>query len=73
MLGPAVHQTRNFAAYLAADRRRRWGALAVATYLGLVIADFAWMWPLFHRRPAHPGRVARPYVVSVLDLSGARG
>jgi dolichyl-phosphate-mannose--protein O-mannosyl transferase len=34
-------------AYLRADRRRMWGSLAVAVYLGLVIADFGWMWPLF--------------------------
>jgi dolichyl-phosphate-mannose-protein mannosyltransferase len=47
MLGPAVRGTRNYLAYLAADRRRRWGALAVSIYLGLVIADFVWMWPLF--------------------------
>jgi dolichyl-phosphate-mannose-protein mannosyltransferase len=47
LLGPAVPKTRNYFAYVAADRRRRWGALAVAGYLGLVIADFVWMWPLF--------------------------
>ena len=47
LLGPAVQQTRNIAAYLAADRRRMWGSLTVAVYLGLVVADFAWMWPLY--------------------------
>jgi dolichyl-phosphate-mannose-protein mannosyltransferase len=47
LLGPAVVQTRNVAAYLAADRRRMWGSLAVAGYLGLVVADFAWMWPIY--------------------------
>jgi dolichyl-phosphate-mannose--protein O-mannosyl transferase len=47
LLGPGVERSRNFVAYLAAERRRRWGALAVAGYLGLVVADFAWMWPLF--------------------------
>jgi dolichyl-phosphate-mannose-protein mannosyltransferase len=47
LLGPAVVQTRNVAAYLAADRRRMWGSLAMAGYLGLVIADFAWMWPVY--------------------------
>ena len=47
LLGPAVVQTRNVAAFLAADRRRMWGSLAVAGYLGLVVADFAWMWPVY--------------------------
>ena len=47
LLGPAVLSTRSAMAYLAAERRRRWGALAVATYLGIVIADFVWMWPLY--------------------------
>jgi dolichyl-phosphate-mannose--protein O-mannosyl transferase len=47
LLGPAVPNTRNVLTYLAAERRRRWGALAVALYLGVVIADFAWMWPLY--------------------------
>lgn len=47
LLGPAVRTSGNALAYLAADRRRRWGAFAVSLYLGLVIADFVWMWPLF--------------------------
>jgi dolichyl-phosphate-mannose-protein mannosyltransferase len=47
LLGPAVPSTRNAPAYFGAQRRRRWGALAVAAYLGIVIADFAWMWPLY--------------------------
>jgi dolichyl-phosphate-mannose--protein O-mannosyl transferase len=42
-----VRQSANLAAYLAAERRRAWGSLAVAVYLGLVVADFAWMWPLY--------------------------
>jgi len=70
MLGPAVHQTRT-----SPPTRRRppaaLGALAVATYLvgqSRLRLDVAGCSP----RPAHPGRVARPYVVSVLDLSGAR-
>jgi dolichyl-phosphate-mannose--protein O-mannosyl transferase len=33
--------------YERARRRRLWGAAAVSGYLALVIADFAWMWPLF--------------------------
>jgi dolichyl-phosphate-mannose--protein O-mannosyl transferase len=28
-------------------RRRNWGAAGVSVFLALVIADFAWMWPLF--------------------------
>lgn len=47
MLGPAVERTQNIASYLAASRRRTWGALGVAAYLGLVVADFVWMWPIF--------------------------
>jgi dolichyl-phosphate-mannose-protein mannosyltransferase len=47
LLGPAVPATGNVLAYLGAERRRKWGALAVAAYLGLVVADFAWMWPLY--------------------------
>lgn len=37
MLGPAG----------ASRRRRLWGVAGVATYLGLVIADFVFMWPVF--------------------------
>jgi dolichyl-phosphate-mannose-protein mannosyltransferase len=31
----------------AGERRRYWGAFGVAVYLGLVVADFVWMWPIF--------------------------
>ena len=31
----------------APAKRRRWGEAGVSAYLGLVIADFAWMWPIF--------------------------
>ena len=24
-----------------------WGAAGVSAYVGLVVADFVWMWPLF--------------------------
>jgi dolichyl-phosphate-mannose--protein O-mannosyl transferase len=34
-------------AYERARRRRMWGTIAVCAYLALVVADFAWMWPLF--------------------------
>ncbi len=43
MLGPALTRAASF----AAERRRIWGAFGVSAYLGLVIADFVWMWPLF--------------------------
>jgi dolichyl-phosphate-mannose-protein mannosyltransferase len=31
----------------AGEVRRFWGSLAVCGFLGLVVADFAWMWPIF--------------------------
>jgi dolichyl-phosphate-mannose-protein mannosyltransferase len=40
---PTVDEER----YERARRRRFWGVAAIAAYLALVIADFAWMWPLF--------------------------
>jgi dolichyl-phosphate-mannose-protein mannosyltransferase len=30
-----------------AERRRLWGLAAISVYLGVVIADFVWMWPLY--------------------------
>jgi dolichyl-phosphate-mannose--protein O-mannosyl transferase len=30
-----------------ARRRRNWGIAGVSVYLGLVVADFVWMWPIF--------------------------
>jgi dolichyl-phosphate-mannose--protein O-mannosyl transferase len=30
-----------------ARRRRYWGLAGISIYLALVIADFAWMWPIF--------------------------
>jgi Dolichyl-phosphate-mannose--protein O-mannosyl transferase len=47
MVGPAVHRTGDSWRDEAALRRRRWGVAGVSVYLGLVIADFAWMWPIF--------------------------
>jgi dolichyl-phosphate-mannose--protein O-mannosyl transferase len=54
MLGPALARKRikndprpmTDADYHAL-RRRYWGIAGVATYLALVVADFAWMWPIF--------------------------
>jgi dolichyl-phosphate-mannose-protein mannosyltransferase len=47
MLGPALRAEPGDADYEAARRRRQWGAAAVSVYLGLVVVDFVWMWPLF--------------------------
>jgi dolichyl-phosphate-mannose--protein O-mannosyl transferase len=46
-LGPALVRTGDRARDRRARRRRRWGLLAISAYVGLVVADFAWMWPLF--------------------------
>jgi dolichyl-phosphate-mannose-protein mannosyltransferase len=47
MLGPAVRRSGDPWRDAAALRRRRWGVAGVSAYLGLVIVDFAWMWPIF--------------------------
>ncbi|MEO8888530.1 MAG: phospholipid carrier-dependent glycosyltransferase [Jatrophihabitantaceae bacterium] len=47
MLGPAVYRTGDRWRDATALRRRRWGIAGVSAYLGLVIVDFAWMWPIF--------------------------
>jgi len=52
LLGPAPERDRHdphplTEADLHARRRRTWGAAVVGGYLGLVVIDFAWMWPLF--------------------------
>jgi dolichyl-phosphate-mannose--protein O-mannosyl transferase len=49
--GPAVRSWGAARTYLSAERRRAWGSLAIATFLGLVIADFVWMWPIFTGSP----------------------
>ena len=33
--------------YERMQRRRYWGMVGVCAFLGLVIVDFAWMWPIF--------------------------
>jgi dolichyl-phosphate-mannose--protein O-mannosyl transferase len=35
------------AVYDRAVRRRTWGLAGMSVFLALVIADFAWMWPIF--------------------------
>jgi dolichyl-phosphate-mannose--protein O-mannosyl transferase len=47
MLGPALRRTGDPVRDERTSRRRNWGAAGVAAYLGLVIADFVWMWPVF--------------------------
>jgi dolichyl-phosphate-mannose-protein mannosyltransferase len=48
MLGPAVATAGEDSVLDVARRRRRhWGVVGVAVFVGLVIADFVWMWPIF--------------------------
>jgi dolichyl-phosphate-mannose-protein mannosyltransferase len=47
MLGPALRRTGDLERDRRTYRRRHWGMIGIATYLGLVIVDFAWMWPIF--------------------------
>jgi dolichyl-phosphate-mannose-protein mannosyltransferase len=52
LLGPSVPATtteavRQDPTYHRAVMRRRWGAGLLSVYIGLVIADFAYMWPIF--------------------------
>jgi dolichyl-phosphate-mannose-protein mannosyltransferase len=47
MLGPARDAAADGAQRHRAVLRRRWGQAGVSVFLALVIADFAWMWPIF--------------------------
>jgi dolichyl-phosphate-mannose--protein O-mannosyl transferase len=47
MLGQPVRATGDAHRDRRARTRRRWGQAGVAVYLALVLADFAWMWPIF--------------------------
>jgi dolichyl-phosphate-mannose-protein mannosyltransferase len=50
MLGPAVGTVTRAGGTVVrviTERRRRIGIICVAAYIGLVIVDFAWMWPIF--------------------------
>jgi len=47
MLGPAVRPAPDEPGYQTAQRRRIWGIAGVTGFVGLVIVDFAWMWPLY--------------------------
>jgi dolichyl-phosphate-mannose--protein O-mannosyl transferase len=38
----------------ATDERRGTGLLAVALYLGLVVANFVWLWPILTALPITP-------------------
>jgi dolichyl-phosphate-mannose-protein mannosyltransferase len=50
MLGPAVGTVTRAGGTVVrviTEQRRKIGIICVAAYLGLVIVDFAWMWPIF--------------------------
>ena len=47
ILGPALRRAPGATGDEVAQRRRMWGIAGVTGFLGLVIVDFAWMWPLF--------------------------
>jgi dolichyl-phosphate-mannose-protein mannosyltransferase len=47
LLGPALRRTGDPERDHRAARRRQWGIAGVCGYLGLVVVDFAWMWPIF--------------------------
>ncbi len=47
MLGPSLQGVPAGERFWRADRRRMWGIAGISTFLGLVVADFVWMWPLF--------------------------
>jgi dolichyl-phosphate-mannose-protein mannosyltransferase len=47
LLGPAYRRTGDRSRDRRAIVRRQWGIAGVSVYLGLVVADFAWMWPIF--------------------------
>ncbi|MDT4901700.1 MAG: dolichyl-phosphate-mannose-protein mannosyltransferase [Pseudonocardiales bacterium] len=47
MLGPALQRNGDPERARRARRRRAWGIAGISAYLGLVIVDFAWMWPIF--------------------------
>jgi dolichyl-phosphate-mannose--protein O-mannosyl transferase len=44
---PEPYPTTEEERYERARHRRNWGLAGVSIFLALVIADFAWMWPLF--------------------------
>ena len=44
---PDIGPTADEIEYDRARRRRLWGLGAVSVFLALVVADFAWMWPIF--------------------------
>ncbi|MCU1655463.1 MAG: putative protein O-mannosyl transferase [Pseudonocardiales bacterium] len=47
MLGPALRRTGDAWRDRRAVVRRQWGLAGISIFLGLVVADFVWMWPLF--------------------------
>ncbi len=47
IIGPATTLGQNMVEFAAAQRRRLWGTAVVSVFLGLVVIDFVWMWPLY--------------------------
>jgi dolichyl-phosphate-mannose-protein mannosyltransferase len=51
ILGPGFRQTGDPNRDWRARRRRTWGIAAIAVFLALVVADFAWMFPIYTGGP----------------------
>jgi dolichyl-phosphate-mannose--protein O-mannosyl transferase len=47
MIGPAVPARGRGEQHERGLRRRYWGIGGASAFLGLVVADFIWMWPIF--------------------------
>ena len=47
LLGAPLAPTSDPERLERARRRRAWGVAGISAYLGIVVADFAWMWPIF--------------------------
>ena len=47
LLGPSLRRTGDLYRDRKASSRRRWGVAGVSVFLGLVVVDFIWMWPIF--------------------------
>jgi len=57
IIGPArvaPHRTADPNAFLVPDERRSLGLLAVCLYLGLVVANFIWFWPIMSAMAISP-------------------
>ena len=52
--------------------RRQTGLLVVGLWVGLVVANFAWLWPILTGRADHAGHVGRAAVAAELARLTAR-